>query len=131
MKRYIVETQTNDVLTLWNHTQVPAASRLLFAAVRCAFARRLRESPDSAELIRRAKADLVTDWAEFYRIEVDDLVDRRVQSPLQSHALRAGDAIHLASAMLFRDAVPGDTTFACADGVLANSARAEGFTVVP
>jgi len=50
---------------------------------------------------------------------------------LASHALRAYDAIQLASACSVRDADPGCAAFACADRGLRAAAEAEGFEVLP
>jgi hypothetical protein len=44
---------------------------------------------------------------------------------------RGADAIHLASALLVRDALQQPVTFACADIKLVAAARAEGLDVVP
>jgi len=50
---------------------------------------------------------------------------------LAPHALRAYDAIQLASACAVRDADPGCAVFACADRALRAAATAEGFEVLP
>ena len=50
---------------------------------------------------------------------------------LVSHALRAYDAIQLASACAVRDVDPGCAVFACADRALRAAATAEGFEVLP
>ena len=50
---------------------------------------------------------------------------------LASHALRAFDAMQLASACSVRDADPGCAAFACADRGLRAAAEAEGFEVLP
>lgn len=50
---------------------------------------------------------------------------------LVSHALRAYDAIQLASACAVRDADSGCASFACADRGLRAAAEAEGFELLP
>jgi predicted nucleic acid-binding protein len=47
------------------------------------------------------------------------------------HALRAYDAVQLASALAVREADPRCSDFACFDTDLRRAARREGFTLVP
>lgn len=47
-----------------------------------------------------------------------------------AHALRAYDALQLASALVARDAEPDLSVFACFDRPLAAAAHAEGFALV-
>lgn len=55
----------------------------------------------------------------------------RAATLVASHALRAYDAIQLASAMAARQADPGCASFACFDGDLRRAAAAEGFALIP
>lgn len=48
-----------------------------------------------------------------------------------SHALRAYDAVQLASAVAAREADPGCILFACFDEALRSAAAADGFTLLP
>jgi predicted nucleic acid-binding protein len=48
-----------------------------------------------------------------------------------AHALRAYDAVQLASALAARDADPGCTAFACLDDELRAAAARSGFGLVP
>lgn len=65
------------------------------------------------------------------RVAVNDDLHRRVDDLLSRHSLRGADAIHLASALLVQGALKEKVTFACADGRLVTTARAEGLDVVP
>lgn len=47
------------------------------------------------------------------------------------HALRAYDAVQLASAVAARDADPSCDSFACFDAELREAAAAHGFAVIP
>jgi hypothetical protein len=47
------------------------------------------------------------------------------------HPLRAGDAIHLANALLLRRELNESVTFAAYDDRLTSAAKAEGLAVVP
>ena len=50
---------------------------------------------------------------------------------LASHPLRAADALQLAAALVWCDERPADEGFVCLDQRLRDSARREGFAVLP
>lgn len=60
----------------------------------------------------------------------DDVLETAVRS-LSRHALRAYDAVQLASAMLARAADAALIEFTCFDVELRKAARAEGFALLP
>jgi hypothetical protein len=62
---------------------------------------------------------------------VDDDVNRRVDVLLSLRPLRGADSIHLASALLLRDLVQDQVTFACADTALVTAAQREGLLAAP
>jgi uncharacterized protein len=103
----------------------------LYAEAAAAFARRRRELPATADALDQAQHAFRQDWPTIHRVAVDDAVNRRVDELLTRHPLRGADAIHLASALLVRDALQQAVTFACADIKLVAAARAEGLEVQP
>jgi len=131
VKRYLIETGSPDVEALWNNATRAVASEILYDEMAATFARKKREVPADAESIERAHATFRTEWLSMRRVAVNDDVHRNVEDLLARHSLRGADAIHLASALLVRDALEQPVTFACADVKLVNAARAEGLTVVP
>lgn len=60
--------------------------------------------------------------AEEVRVEASKI--------LETHALRAGDSLQLAAALVWCDQRPARRTFVCGDRHLASAARATGFTVI-
>jgi len=92
---------------------------------------------DRFRLLRRLSDDEIVDWRDvLYRlmartsiVEVDRSVVARASQPFTT-ILRTLDAIHLASAMIWREHSEGDLTMATHDGALAKAARAHGFSVV-
>ena len=50
---------------------------------------------------------------------------------LAIHALRAADALQLASALVWCEDAPAGETLVCLDGRLRDAARREGFAVLP
>jgi hypothetical protein len=58
-------------------------------------------------------------------------VRERAGRVLAAHALRAGDALQLAAALVWCDESPQGDTFVCLDQRLRDAARREGFIVAP
>jgi predicted nucleic acid-binding protein len=92
---------------------------------------------DRFRLLRRLPDDEIVGWRDvLYRlmarteiVEVDRSVVARASQPFTT-ILRTLDAIHLASAMVWREHSEADLTRATHDGALAKAARAHGFSVV-
>src|SRR5262245_30206410 len=131
VKRYIVEQDSPAVETLWNGATRAVASEILYDEMAATFARKEREVPADAEGIEMARGNFRNAWPSMHRVPVNDDVHRRVDVLLARHPLRGADAIHLASALLVRDALQQQLTFACADAKLVTAARAEGLLIAP
>lgn len=131
VKRYIVETDSPAIQALWDRATRAVASEILYDEMAATFARKKREMPNDAASVTRAGSNFGIDWLSMRRVPVNDDVHRRVDDLLSRHALRGADAIHLASALLVRDVLRDNVTFACADVALITAARAEGLTVEP
>ncbi len=131
VKRYLAETSSDAVIRLWNNASLIAASQLLYPEMIATFARKRREEPKNADTIAQMQDAFRADFQTMTRIAIDDDVHRRVDDLLARHPLRGADAAHLASAVLARDVLKEQVTFACADIALVNAARAEGLAVAP
>jgi predicted nucleic acid-binding protein len=68
------------------------------------------------------------DWAHFNVLPLAAQILRRARQVIERHALRAGDAVQLASALSLAASLP--TEFASADERLSQAARREGLTVL-
>lgn len=128
VKLCVLETGTPLAVGLWTHADALVSSRIADAEVRSVLAAAERIGRIDAAPAAAARERWDELWPSLAKVEVSadlavqagDLADRR--------PLRAGDAIHLASALLLSDAKP---IFAAWDRRLATAARAEGLTVVP
>jgi uncharacterized protein len=107
--------------TVWCLTPVEIASAL---------ARRGREglAADQQEAIRSAMQMLSERWREIGSLE---LVRGRALRLLNTHPLRAADAVQLAAALVACEERPPVLAFVCVDDRLRESARKEGFPVLP
>lgn len=125
------ESSSHDLLRLLAAHPTIVASAITPVEITSALWRRLHHGQISAPAHRQALdafAALSRNW-----IAVADLesVTPIALDVLTRHALRAGDAIQLASAILIAGDIHAALPFVTLDRRLATAARSEGFTVVP
>lgn len=108
-----------------------ATSRISYVECRAAFARARRDQRLTERVESMAVRNLDERWPDLHVIELDEALGKRAGELTQRHALRAADAIHLASAETIAEGVPSDTRFACWDGRLWEAAAALGFEILP
>ncbi|MFN6961825.1 MAG: type II toxin-antitoxin system VapC family toxin [Rhodocyclaceae bacterium] len=129
LKRYIAEALSNSFEAFFLSNAPLAISRLTYAEVRSALARRRRAGQIDARIEQSALQQCVTDLHEgalhLYPIEdghiasAFDLIGRLCELPL-----RTLDAVHLSVAADLEA-----TAFATADRIQADAAQALGFEV--
>jgi hypothetical protein len=115
-KRY----QADPIVNVWCLTAVEVWSAI------CRLRREgLLDSP-AMRVARRRLQGLAASW-----IEVDDLgaVRVRAQRLLETHALRAGDSLQLAAALVLVSDRPERIGFVSLDARLAEAAEREGFDI--
>ncbi len=69
-------------------------------------------------------------WRAIAQVELDDGIRRRAGDLTRQYALRASDAVHLASALSIAER-PSEFQFACWDARLWDAAAAVRFQMVP
>lgn len=69
-------------------------------------------------------------WPDLLVVELDESIARAAGRMTSEHALRAADAVHLASALTVT-ARDEELVFACWDVRLWDAARAVGFATLP
>lgn len=128
-KRY-VEEEHSAIVRRW--LDAPACtSRLTEVEVASALARRTREGVLEPEERDRLLADLERDTGEMLLVELSPDITRAARRILLRHALRASDAIHIASCLALRAELEADLPFVAFDAWLQAAARAEGLLVEP
>ena len=125
MKRYVREAGSLLVRG-WLASGTPATSRLSEVEIASALLRRWREGAFDARGRDRALAALGRDFEALSVVEIGPQVTARARVLLVRHALRAGDALQLASGLLLRDSSAGPVEFAAFDERLNQAARSEG-----
>ncbi len=130
MKRYVVEKDSARV-GRWLAAGDAATARLTAVELASALVRRCREGAFPPAERDRALAALESDLSALRVVELSPPVVLEARELLVRHALRASDAVQLASALLLRRELGVDVSFAAYDERLATAARAEGLAVVP
>ena len=123
-KRYVREKGSLRVRRLLA-SDSPVTSRYSAVEIASALARRVREGAVSRDDGERALTALSEDLTAMLVVEVTPEVVTRAQALLQRHALRAGDAVQLASCLRLRDELEEPITLVAFDDRLAAAARKE------
>lgn len=128
VKLCVLETGTPLAVALWRGADALVTSRIADAEVRSVLS--------AAERIGRIDAAPAAQARERWQelrpglalVEVSEAIADHAAALAGRRPLRAGDAIHLASALLLKEAKP---LMAVWDRRLSSAARAEGLTVLP
>jgi predicted nucleic acid-binding protein len=124
VKLYIEEPDSEAIAARVQSATLIATSAIAYAEVRATFARRRREGILSPEELATVCRRFDTDWASFQTVDANDVLVRTAGALSDSHALRGGDAIHLASfERLLAGADDDEVEFVCADDRLSDAAR--------
>ncbi len=118
-----------DTLTEWSQIRRGVASALVITeSLRTLDRLRLRAKLDDADLARRRGTILaLADSIEL--VEVDGIVLDRAAQPMPTELGTLG-AIHLATALLWKDMANVSLVIATHDAALATAARAHGLTAI-
>jgi predicted nucleic acid-binding protein len=118
-----------DALPEWPRIQRGVASALVtIESLRTLDRLRLRARLPDAEVARR-RATILALVAALEVVDIDPLVLDRAAQPMPTE-LGTLDAIHLATALLWKEMTSVNLVMATHDGALALGARAHGLTVV-
>ncbi len=130
MKRYVAESGSGSVARLLS-TGDAATSRVSEVEVVSALTRRAREGDLASVDSDRAIAALVDDLSALLIVELLPEVTTVARSLLRRHALRAADAVQLASCLYLGERLAERIPFVAFDARLRAAARAERLPVLP
>lgn len=131
VKLYVDEQGSEQVRELARDAYTIATSWLAYTEARSAFARKHREGVISPEEYHQRVAEFEREWGVGYlTLEVSYNILQDAGNLAVKRALRALDAIHLASALHIADGAgpPTSLIFSSADGRLLVAAQAEGLS---
>ncbi|MGH7373556.1 MAG: type II toxin-antitoxin system VapC family toxin [Candidatus Rokuibacteriota bacterium] len=127
----VPESSSPVVVTLLRSD--PAVALWWASPVECqsAIYRRHRDGalPEAGLTEALARLQMLVLHVDF--IVPSERIRERAGRVLAAHALRAGDALQLAAALVWCEEAPQSDSFVCLDDRLREAARREGFTVLP
>lgn len=126
VKLYVEEAGSADVRRFLDQAPRIMTSRMTYVEARAAFARRCREGALSRGYYAQIIRDLEHEWQAYVLLEVTEPIIRTAGDLAERHALRAYDALHLATALSVRR--EAQLEFVGADERLIAAAAKEGLT---
>ncbi len=131
VKRYVRESNSTEVMALIDGAATVATSIVSRAEVAAAFARAVRVGVLDEAGGRRAHRRFVREWPHFVRIPVTEALVARADTLAWDHGLRGYDAMQLASALTWQDAIGQDVVLATFDQQLTSAGPEVGLRVWP
>jgi predicted nucleic acid-binding protein len=131
VKRYVIETGSAEVVALTTGAAAVATALVTRAEVAAAFARAVRVGVLDDVGGRRAQRRFSREWPDFMRVPVTDTLVARAEALAWSHGLRGYDAVQLASALTWQDALGQEIVLATFDRHLWEAAPQAGLRAWP
>jgi predicted nucleic acid-binding protein len=131
VKRYVAEAGSADVAAVVAAARLLATAVISRAEVTAALATAVRLKFVSRQAAAATLADFEADWPDLIRLEVGEAVMARAASLAWQHGLRGYDAVHLASALQWQEALGDPVVVATYDRELWRSARTTGLVPWP
>ena len=128
VKRFVEEPGSRRVEALIAAQAQVATSKIAYAELHAALARKLRERKLTLAAYRRISGRFELDWHAYIRVELTDALLELTRELVRRHPLRGFDAIHLAAAIRLRDQLNETIQFIAADRRLLHAAQREGLT---
>lgn len=129
MKRYVMDEQgVQETRQAVEEADFLATSLVTHAEVRAALARLRREGRIvNDDEYANISEDFQNDWRHYAKVNVSSSLIDMAGDLAEKYALRAYDAVQLASALVLRQNVPDTMSFSAWDDTLNEAAAAEGF----
>jgi predicted nucleic acid-binding protein len=131
VKRYIAEAGSKEVGHLVTSADVLGTSLVTRAEVGAALAKAARSGALSQEQGRVALHVFRAQWSDLARLQIRETTVARADTLAWQHGLRGYDAVHLAAALLWQEAIAEPVTLATFDRQLWQSGQATGIAVWP
>lgn len=130
MKRYYDELGTERVREHLAAAERVFTSRLAYAEIHAALARKRRERALSEASYRRGASAFEADWPAYDQIVIDPATLAAVPRLVRQYSLRGADAVHLGAALWLRDQLGDPVELWASDNRLLDVGRRERFAVV-
>jgi len=130
VKRFVEEPGSRRVGALIASQRQIATSKIAYAELHAALARKLRERKLTLPAYRSISGRFDSDWLAYIRVELADALLRLTRELVRRHPLRGFDAIHLAAAIRLQDHLNETIQFVAADQRLLHAAQHEGLAAI-
>jgi predicted nucleic acid-binding protein len=131
VKRYVAEPGSQEVVAVTAEAAAVATSLVSRAEVAAAFARAVRLGILDDRAGRRVRRRFAREWPDFIRVPVTEAVVARADALAWDHGLRGYDAVQLAAALAWQDAIGQDVVLATFDRQLWEVAPQAGLQAWP
>lgn len=131
VKRYVAEAGAADVAAAIDAARLVSTALISRVEVTAALAKAVRVGFATRRAAARCLADFEADWPDLIRLEINEPVVARAASMAWQHGLRGYDAVHLAAAFRWQEALGETVTVATYDRELWRAARASGLVPWP
>ncbi len=130
VKLYVVEDGSDQTHQAAHQAEILAVSRIAWAEFHAALARRARMVPADEPMLDQARSALANHWEDFLVVEVSQPVVERAGEQAELYALRAYDAVQLATASYLADQSEQIVQFASFDRRLNKAATAQAMATL-
>ena len=131
VKRYVAELGSSDVSVAISRAQVTGTVLLTRAEVEAALAKAVRVQALTGDEGLASLNVFRSEWADLVRVQVTEMVVAQAGNLAWDHGLRRYDAVHLAAASAWQDALGERVTLATFDKHLWSAAEAVGLEAYP
>jgi predicted nucleic acid-binding protein len=131
VKRYVVELGSSEVSDAISRAQIIGTSLLSRAEVEAALAHAVRVNALTQEEALASLQVFRNEWPDLVRVQVTEMVVARAGAFAWEHGLRGHDAVHLAAASGWQDALGERVTFGTFDKQLWTVAGSVGLEAYP
>jgi len=131
VKRYVVEMASPEVVALTTNAEAVATALVTRAEVAAALARAVRAGVLDDVGGRRAQRRFSREWPDLMRVPVTEALVARAEALAWAHGLRGYDAVQLAAALTWQDALGREIVLATFDRQLWEAASQAGLRAWP
>ncbi len=131
VKRYVAEPGSAEVSAAISRAKVTGTALVSRAEVAAALAKAVRVDALTREEALASLQVFRKEWPDLVRVQVTEMVVARAGTFAWDHGLRGYDAVHLAAASVWQDALGERVTLATFDRHLWNAAQTVGLEAYP
>ena len=131
LKLYVQERRSEEVSALLELADGAGTSILTYTEMASAMARAVRMQLISNNEAESTWKNFLHDWPEFTRLKISAPLTERAASMAWEFGLRGYDAMHLASALTWQDALETSISLATFDQLLWGAGQKAGIAIWP